>query len=363
MTDMPQPRPGIMDIKPYIGGEGRAEGITDPLRLASNENVLGASPKAVAAYQAAARDLHRYPDGMATELRLAIGRAHGLDAEKIICGAGSEELIMQIIRAYAGPGDEVIHSQYGFLMYPIQARAAGAKPVSVPEANMQTDIQGIIRAVTAKTKMVIIANPNNPTGSLLTAAQMRELRAGLPSHVLLVIDSAYAEFVTGGDYDDGRTLVDAAANTVMLRTFSKIYGLAAVRLGWGYFPPEIGGVINRIRGAFNVSVPAQAAGIAALDDRDFIQRTIDMTVAGRDMLTKGLEKMGYHVYPSAGNFLLVEFGPDAETLRLGLKTEGIFIRQMGAYSLPHHLRITVGTEVDNDRLLAAIARLRESAAA
>lgn len=355
----PQPRPGILDIKPYIGGEGRVDGLADPLRMASNENVLGASPKAREAYLQVASQLHRYPDGSASELRLALGREFGMDADKIICGAGSEELIMQVIRAYAGVGDEVVYSEYGFLMYPIQTRAVGAKPVAAPEKNMRTDINAVIKAVTPKTKIVMIANPNNPTGSYLNKAEMAELRERLPQDVLLVVDSAYAEFVDDPDYEDGRALVDAGSNTVMLRTFSKVYGLAALRLGWGYFPAEIAGVLNRIRGAFNVSAPAQAAGIAALSDHEFLKKTVDLAKAGRSLLSKGLEKMGYVVYPSVGNFLLVEFGDAAEEIRLKLKEKGIFLRQMGAYNLPKHLRITVGTEPDNDRLLSEIARIRD----
>ncbi len=353
----PIPKSGIMEINPYIGGEGRAPGRTRLVRLASNENPLGCSPLARAAYMQAAEDLHRYPDGSAQGLREALGRAHGLAPERIVCGAGSDELISLLVRAYAGAGDEVLYSQYGFLMYPVNARAVGARPVAAPEKDMRTDVEALLRAVTPKTKLVLLANPNNPTGSYLTRRELEYLREKLPEGVLLAIDAAYAEFVKADNYGDGKALVDAAPNTVMLRTFSKIHGLAALRLGWGYFPAEVAGVINRVRGPFNVSVPAQAAGIAALQDADFIRQTIEMTDAGRDFLSSGLEALGYKVWPSVGNFILVDFGPRAEEIRLALKDRGIFVRQMGAYGLPQCLRITIGTAEDNGALVEQLATI------
>ncbi len=347
----PQPKPGILDIKPYIGGEGRMEGIAHPVRLASNENALGCSPKAMAAYQKAGADLQRYPDGAAADLRAAIGAKYNMAPEKIICGSGSEELISLLVRAYAGVGDEVLYSQYGFLMYPLCAKAMGATPVAAPEVNFRTDVEALLKAVTPKTKMLLLANPNNPTGSYLNRDEMKYLCEKLPSNVLLLLDSAYAEFVQEKDYDDGRSLVDAHPNAVMLRTFSKIYGLAALRLGWGYCSPDVAGVVNRVRGAFNVNAPAQAAGIAALSDIDFLQRTIEMTATGRKYLFEQLGTLGVKTWPSVGNFILCEFGEKSEQIRLGLKDKGVFIRQMGAYNLPHHLRITVGTADDNARLI------------
>lgn len=356
----PQPRPGIMDVKPYIGGEGRVNDNMRLVRLASNENPLGCSPLARAAYLKCADDLHRYPDGSVNDLRGAIGKNFDMDPERIVCGAGSDELISLLIRGYAGAGDEIVYSQYGFLMYPIGAKVVGATPVAAPEKDMRTDVDAVVKAVTPKTKIVIIANPNNPTGSYLTKAEMKSLRDRLPQNVLLIVDSAYAEFVEEKDYEDGRALVDAGSNTVMLRTFSKIHGLAALRLGWGYFPADVAGVVNRVRGPFNVSVPAQAVGVAALNDKEFIKKTIDMTKAGRDYLTREISALGFRVYPSVGNFLLVHFGKEAEKIRLGLKEKGVFIRQMGAYNLPEHLRITVGTADDNAYLISELQKIAKN---
>lgn len=355
---MPIPRPGILEIKPYIGGEGRMKDAARLIRLASNENPLGCSEKAREAYLKVAAELHRYPEADTAELRAALAQKYKLEADRIVCGAGSDELISLIVRAYAGVGDEVVYSAHGFLMYPINARAVGATPVAAPEINMRSDISALLKAVTPKTKLMLLANPNNPTGSYLTKAELKELREKLPENVLLVIDSAYAEFVEEKDYEDGRALVDAYPNVVMLRTFSKIHGLAALRLGWGYFSPEVAGVINRVRGPFNVNAPAQAAGIAALTDDVFVQKSIGLAREGRAYLTAQLQELGFKVYPSVGNFLLADFGLNAENIRLALKETGIFIRQMGAYGLPHCLRITVGTAEDNEAVVEALQGMK-----
>ncbi|MGE0717204.1 MAG: histidinol-phosphate transaminase, partial [Alphaproteobacteria bacterium] len=233
----PPPRPGIMDIAPYVGGEHKVAGVNRVFRLASNENTAGPSPKARAAYTATAGEIHRYPDGQSDRLRRTIARVHGLDAERIVCGAGSDELLQLLTKSYAGEGDEVLYSQYGFLMYPIAAKSVGATPVAAPERDLTTDVDALLARVTPKTRIVFVANPNNPTGSCLPQAEMRRLHAGLPSDVLLVLDAAYAEYVEDADYDAGVELVDAASNVVMCRTFSKIYALAGLRLGWLYGSP------------------------------------------------------------------------------------------------------------------------------
>ena len=242
------------------------------IKLASNEGALGPSPKAAAAHEAAVAELHRYPDAECMNLRRAIGGRHGLDWTRIVCGAGSDELIGLLCRAYAGPGDEVLHSEHGFLMYPIAAKAAGARPVASPETGLKADIEALIQRVTGRTRLLFLANPNNPTGTYLSGVELWRLRDELPDDVLLVIDAAYAEYVTLGDYSPGADLVDAGANVVMTRTFSKIHALGGARLGWAYCPPAIADVLNRVRNPFNVSGPAQAAGLAAIADEDFTSR-------------------------------------------------------------------------------------------
>lgn len=351
---LPTPRPGIMDIKAYVGGEGRGD-FASPVRLASNENALGSSEKAVAAYLKAVSELNRYPDGAVAGLREALGQEYGLDPAKIVCGAGSEQLISLLIGAYAGEGDNIVYSQYGFAMYAIMAKGLCVEAIAAPEKpDLRTDIDAMLAAVTPKTKIMMVANPNNPTGSYLTKDEMRKLREGLREDVLLVVDSAYSEFVHHADYENGEKMVDAYNNVVMLRTFSKIYGLAALRIGWGYFPEAVAEALNRTRAPFNVSVPAQAAGIAALADKDFLKRTVDMNDKGLAQVGAGLAALGVKVYPSVGNFVLAQFGPRAEEVRLALKAQGIFVRQMGAYGLPECLRITIGTEIDNARLLSVL---------
>ncbi|MEI7610393.1 MAG: histidinol-phosphate transaminase, partial [Rhodospirillaceae bacterium] len=255
----PVPRPGILEIAPYVGGEAKSEGVERLIRLASNEGALGPSPRAASAYQALAGELHRYPDGGSSELTAALARRYGLEGDRIVLGAGSDELLSLIARAYAGPGDEVLFPEYGFLMYAIAARTVGATPVKAPETNLTADVDALLAAVTPRTRILYIANPNNPTGSCLPAAELKRLHAGLPAHVVLVIDAAYAEFVTDPAYSAGEELVRGAENVVMARTFSKLYALAALRLGWAYCSPAIAGVLHRVRGPFNVNAAAQAA--------------------------------------------------------------------------------------------------------
>ena len=264
-----KPRPGILEIAPYVGGESGLPGQTRVIKLASNENPLGASPRAIAAYRAEGERLHIYPDGHSTVLSQAIGRVHGLDPARIVCGAGSDELLSLLARAYAGPGDEVIFTEHGFAMYPIITRTVGATPVVTPETDLTASVDAILDAVTPRTRLVFIANPNNPTGSYLSSDEMDRLQRGLPDHALLVVDAAYAEYVTQNDYDAGTRLVDRHVNVVMTRTFSKIHGLAALRLGWCYCTAEIADVLNRVRGPFNVATPAIAAGAAAIEDTAF----------------------------------------------------------------------------------------------
>jgi histidinol-phosphate aminotransferase len=336
-----------MEIAPYKGGDSKLPGQARVIRLASNESALGPSPQAVRAYRKLSDELHRYPDGGHEALRAAIAAQHVLPAEQIVCGAGSDELISLLVRAYAGPGDEVLHSQYGFLMYAIAAKGAGATPVAVPERGYTPDVNALLAHVREQTRIVLLANPNNPTGTLLPAAEIRRLHAGLPRDVLFVLDSAYAEYVSG-DYEDGAALVAAHDNVVMLRTFSKIYGLAALRIGWAYASPAVADVLNRLRGPFNTNAPAQAAALAALEDRDHVAAAKAHNDRWLPWFSERVAAAGFTALPSAGNFVLVRFpaGPstNADAACAFLNARGIIPRKMGPYDLGDCLRITIGLE-------------------
>lgn len=352
-----EPKPGVLGIEPYKGGESELEGRSEVIKLSSNEGALGPSRKAVAAFEAASRHLDRYPDGTCAALRQAIGGHYGLDPARIVCGAGSDEILGLLARGYAGEGDDVLYSEHGFLIYPIAARAVGAEPVKVPEVDLKTDADGFIAKAGNRTRLAYIANPNNPTGSYLSGEELRRLRAALPEGVLLVIDSAYAEFVTEADYEAGAALVDESGNTVMTRTFSKIFGLSNLRLGWAYGPAHVIDVLNRLRMPFNVSGPAQAAGIAALADRDHTEAAVLHNTAERNRLAAALTEMGISVPPSAGNFVLARFAggaAQAEAADLHLQSRGIIVRRMKAYGLPDSLRITVGLVAEMDAVIAAL---------
>jgi histidinol-phosphate aminotransferase len=359
----PEPRSGIMDIKPYVGGESAIAGKKKVIKLASNEGAFGPSPKAMAAYKKAATMLHRYPDGNATQLRKAIAARHGLDPARVVCGAGSDELLILMCKAYAGPGDEVLYTEHGFLIYPIAAKAAGATPVKVAEKDLTADVDALIARAGDKTRLLFLANPNNPTGTYLSADDMARLRAGLPKHVILVIDAAYAEFVTNNDYSPGIELVDSHDNVVMTRTFSKIFGLGGLRLGWAYCPPAIAHVLNLVRGPFNVSSPALAAGVAALDDVAFTDKARAHNAAWREWTRERLVELGLDVPKSACNFVLARFpatpGRDARTADAFLKERGIIVRRVAAYGLPDCLRVTIGLEEEMRAFVAAMKEFME----
>ncbi len=352
------PRPGIMEVRPYVGGESSVSGAKRVIRLASNENPLGAGPRARAAYGAHQHALHRYPDGGSTKLRETIAQVYGLDAARIVNGSGSDELITLLVRAYAGPGDEVLHSAHGFLMYSIATKTVGATAVAAPERNLTADVDALLSRVSSKTRLLFLANPNNPTGSYLPAEEIARLREALPDQVLLVIDAAYAEYVARDDYEPGAGLVEACDNVVMIRTFSKIYGLASLRLGWAYCPPGIVDVLHRLRGPFNVTGAAQEAGVAALLDPQHVERSIAHNAQWLAWLGGELAKLGLDPAPSVGNFLLVEFpeaaGRDADAALKALRSRGILVRAMGAYGLAQCLRITVGTEAEMKSLRDAL---------
>jgi histidinol-phosphate aminotransferase len=354
----PKLQPGILGIKPYVPGKSTVGGQAIAMKLSANESALGPSPKAIAAFKSASDELYRYPDGNAGGLRAALASRHGLDAERIVCGAGSDELLYNLARAYAGVGDEVLYSEHGFNIYPIVAQCVGATPVTASETNLTVDVDALLARVTDKTRIVFIANPNNPTGSYIPADEMARLRHGLPAETLLVIDSAYAEYVIQNDYSAGVDLVDAGDNTVMTRTFSKIYGLAALRIGWAYCPPAIADVLNRVRGPFNLSTAAQLAGEAALGDVGHIAASRDHNSVWLPWLSDWLSALGLMVMPSAGNFILVRFpkeeGRDAASAMNYFIENGAVPRETGGYGLPDCLRITIGRE-DEVRAVASIA--------
>ncbi len=357
---LPVVRPGVLDIAPYVGGESKVPGVNRVIRLASNEGALGPSPKAIEAYKALAGEIHRYPDGGSAELRAALAARFGLEAERIVCSSGSDELISLLTRAYAGPGDEVLYSQHGFLMYPIAAKTVGATPVTAAETNLTTDVDALLAAVTERTKLVFVANPNNPTGTYIPAAEMTRLQAGLPAHVVLVIDAAYAEYVRNHDYEPGIELVRRTANTVMIRTFSKIYALGGMRVGWAYCPDAIADVLNRIRSPFNVNAAGQAAAVAAVEDVEFAERSRAHNDKWLPWTSEALTRLGLTLTPSVGNFVLAQFPETAEHGADGaweyMKSRGILTRKMGGYGLPNALRITIGTGEEMKAVVDALSQ-------
>src|SRR4051795_5859226 len=303
----PQPRPGVLAIDPYVPGKSTAPGVSRVFKLSSNETPLGPSPKAVAAYRAVAEHLQDYPDGSATALRVAIGRAFGLDPARIVCGAGSDDLLYLLARGYIADGDEAIYTRHGFNIYPIAVLSAGGKPVVAPETNYTADVDAIIAKLSDRTRVVFLANPNNPTGTYVPFDEVKRLHKALPPHVLLVLDGAYAEYVRRNDYESGIELVATSDNVVMCRTFSKIHGLAALRLGWLYGPAHVVDAINRIRGPFNVNAAAMAAGIAAIEDAAHVEAARAHNETWLAWLTEAIRKTGLEVTPSVANFVLIHF--------------------------------------------------------
>jgi histidinol-phosphate aminotransferase len=357
-ANRPTPRPGVLDIAPYVPGKSSAPGLARVIKLSSNESPLGPSPKAVAAYEAAAARLEDYPDGSVTELRTAIGQAFGLDPARIVCGAGSDDLLNLLAHAYLQDGDEVIYSAHGFLMYPIYALGHGAKPIAVPEKNYTADVDAILAAVTDRTRIVFIANPNNPTGTYLPFDEIKRLHQGLPSNVIFVLDAAYAEYVQRNDYEAGIELVATSENVVMCRTYSKIHGLAAVRLGWLYGPAHIVDALNRVRNPFNVNTPAMKAGIAAIEDAAHVEKSIAHNSKWLAWLTDEIGKLGFEITPSVANFVLIHF-PDAKGKTAAdadafLTRRGLILRRVAGYGLPNALRMTVGTEEANRLVVDAL---------
>ncbi|HEV7437343.1 MAG TPA: histidinol-phosphate transaminase [Pseudorhizobium sp.] len=358
VVDEPVPRPGILDIAAYVPGKEHAPGVARVFKLSSNETPLGPSPKAIEAFKHAAEHLELYPDGQANELRNAIAAVHGLNPANILCGNGSDELLGLLCHVYLGPGDEGIITEHGFLVYKIQILGAGATPIVAKEKDATVDVDAILAAVTKKTKIVFLANPANPTGTYVPVSEIRRLQAALPRHVVLVLDAAYAEYVRRNDYEAGLELVSANRNVVMTRTFSKAYGLAALRIGWMYAPAAVVDALNRVRGPFNLNAPAIAAGAAAVRDQGFIEEAVEHNNLWLDKLTHALETLGLRVTPSVANFLLIHFpevdGKRAEDADAFLTSRGYILRAVKGYGFPNALRMTVGTEEANRGVIEAL---------
>ncbi|WP_245912950.1 histidinol-phosphate transaminase [Litoreibacter ponti] len=343
-----------MDIKLYQSGAASIEGVSEVVKLSSNENPHGPSKRALDAFRQSAGALHVYPSTDQLSLREAIGEVHDMDPERIICGVGSDEVISLLCYAFAGPGDEVLYTEHGFSMYKISALAAGATPVIAPETERYADVDALLAAVTPATRLVFIANPNNPTGTMIAEDEVARLADGLPENCLLVLDGAYAEYVEG--FDGGRALIDARENVFMTRTFSKIYGLGGLRIGWGYGPQEIVDVLNRLRGPFNLSVPALSAAEAAVRDVGYTEWCRVENARMRDWMEAQLRTMGVPCDAMQANFVLPRFADaaQAEAVDAHLKSKGLIVRMVAGYGLPEALRITVGSETDCKRVIAAI---------
>ena len=358
MNDAIRPQPGIMDIALYEGGKASVAGVANVVKLSSNENPFGPSDRTKEAFQRSIHQIHRYPSTDHAALRTAIAEVHGLDAARVICGVGSDEIITFLCQAYAGPKDEVVFTEHGFLMYRISALAVGATPVEVAERDRTADVDAILKACTRRTKLVFIANPNNPTGTMIAATEIARLADGLPPQAILVLDGAYAEYVEG--FDGGLALVEARSNVVMTRTFSKIYGLGGLRIGWGYGPKGIIDVLNRIRGPFNLSNTQLETAEAAVRDQDYVARCRADNTRMRHWLALALAELGIPSDTSMANFVLARFASneEAEACDLFLQKQGLIVRRVSSYKLPHCLRITIGDEASCRRVAHSIAQFK-----
>jgi len=345
-----KPLPHVMDIQPYLPGDSAVEGARRIIKLSSNESPLGAGPAARLAAQQALAALERYPESSARSVRRALAEAYGLDEDRIVCEAGSEQLINLIARTFAGPGDEILFSAHGFVAYRIAALSCGAKPVAAPEADLTTDVDALLQRVSPHTRILFLANPNNPTGTCLPRKEILRLRQQLPESVLLVLDGAYAEYVDWPAYSNGLELVnESPGNVVVLRTFSKIHGLAALRVGWSYSSLSVALALHRLRGVFTVSSVAQAAAVAAIGDTDHQARAQEHNNHWRPWLATELTALGLRLTDSLGNFVLARFSSaeQAAAADLYLRESGIIPRTLKEYGLADCLRITVGLEGDN----------------
>jgi len=362
MTDLPTPKPGILDIAPYVGGKSRIEGVAEPMKLSSNENMLGAGQKAREAYEAAVRNIHIYPDGRAGKLRQAVADHHGLEPERLIFGNGSDEVFALLNQTYLTPGDNIVTGQYGFLAYRISAKANQAEVKLAPEPEFKATPEALLEQVDERTRIVYVSSPSNPTGSYNTGEEIRRLHAALRPDILLVIDEAYAEYVTEPDWETSLPLARDSENIVVTRTFSKIHGLGGLRIGFGYAPLKVAEAVDRIRLPFNVSVPGIEAAVAALGDEAHQKASRELIHTWRPRLTQAIRGFGFDVLPSAGNFVLVRFRDADQCARANdyLNSKGIIVRPVGGYGLPDCLRITVGTEDQNRAVIDALSEFAAS---
>jgi histidinol-phosphate aminotransferase len=358
-------KPHILELSPYQPGKPVEElerelGIRDSIKLASNENPHGPSPKAVAALHAMLDDIHRYPDGASFALRKELAGRLGVDPAQLVFGCGADEMLELIAKSFLGPGDECVHAWPSFAMYPIVAKGMGATPVPVPlDDDLVHDLDAIAAAITARTRVVILCNPNNPTGTSFGAEAFDRFIEALPEQLVLVVDEAYAEFARRDDFPDVLGWLPKRPGTVMLRTFSKLYGLAGLRVGYGVCDAELSGILERARHPFNVNRLAEVAALAALDDREHIARTLAANVEGVVYLARELASLGIRTWPTDANFLLAETGTDTYERLL---REGVIVRPLAGFGMPGHIRITIGTAEENVRVVEALRRLREQAA-
>ena len=362
----PTPRDCVLAIEAYVPGKSAAPGARKVYKLSSNETPLGPSPKAIAAFGSIANHLELYPDGAATKLREAIGHRYGLDPARIVCGNGSDDLLHLLAAAYVGPGDEGVFTKHGFLVYRIAILASGGTPIEAPETDYTANVDAILARVTSRTKIVYLANPNNPTGTYVPFSEVKRLHAALPPTTLLVLDAAYGEYVRRNDYSAGIELVSTSDNVVMTRTFSKIYGLAALRVGWAYAPDHVCDALHRIRGPFNLNSAAIEAGVAALEDTAHLEAAAAHNEKWVPWVSERIAALGYKVTPSVGNFILIHFprqpGRSAVDADRFLSERGLVVRNVGAYGLPDALRMTIGTEEANRLVVEALADFAKRAA-
>ena len=357
--DAPKPKTGILDIAPYVAGKAKAAGHAHPLKLSANENALGCSPKARAAYAAVADQLALYPDPRSQGLREAIGAKFGIDPHRLILGCGSDEVFTLICQTYLEPGDNAVQMEFGFFAYRIAIRAAQGEVRFAKQPDRRIDVDAILEQVDARTKVVFLDNPGNPTGAWLKQAEVERLHAALPAHTLLVLDGAYAEFVDDPDYDDGIALAGRANNVVVSRTFSKIYGLAGLRVGWAYAPEPVISAMDRIRPPFNINLPAQSALVAALQDDAFLAESQELVRRWRPWLAQQLGGLGLEVAAGQGNFVLVRFADAAAAheVEAHLTQRGVLVRGLANYGMGDSLRITVGREADNRAVVDALGEI------